>query len=438
MPITSQSIFLELVARYHEDPTKFVFFVGAGLSQPLFPSWGNLLYRFVEEAKSGGLPYPEAEMLQYIAKGENFLDIADACVSAMGPSRYRSLMEAVFDKDIDESIIPPAYKELINLAPHTIITTNYDRIPDVAGRGRYRVNTNKNAAEAIRSMTDGKSIVFKMHGDIVDNSSIVLSTSEYQKIIHGDHATRQLLNTVLSSKYLIFVGFSMSDPHLDDILAKINATLNGIPVSHYLLLNEESQFKVNAISKKFGMKVIAYTPADQSHPEVVEFLRALKHETSTQEINTKEVANHLITSNEELLQHINNALSNVQLDMGYSIYHFDRMLMLSFTPVGQTTAELQTEILSLIRIMSFDCDLIDDLQILVIENTQPTPNVNKTQHCVLKILVNFSDAQRYARREVSTSALWGAIAFFSPGSITDPFQVEQRIAFPMNTGLIGE
>ena len=438
MPITSQSTFLELVTRYHQDPTKFVFFVGAGLSQPAFPSWGNLLRRFVAEAKAVGLPYAETEMLHYIEKGENFLDIADACVVAMGASRYRDLMEAVFDKNINEATIPAAYKELINLAPSTIITTNYDRIPDVAGGGRYRVNTNKNAAEAIRSITDGKPVVFKMHGDIVDHSSIVLTTSEYQKITHGDQATRQLLSTVLSSKYLIFVGFSMSDPHLDDVLAKIHVATGGIPLSHYLLLNEASEFRANAIAKKYGVKIIAYTPADNSHTEVVEFLRALKHETGGSEIKIPAAAAVRMSNKNELLQYLDNAISAVQVGGGYSVYQTGETLMLSFSPTGQTNAELQTELLSLIRLMSFDCDLVGELQILIIANTRPSPNVNETQHCILKALVKFPDAQKYARREISTSTLWTLIYFFSPGSITDPFQVEHRVGFPMNTGLVGD
>jgi hypothetical protein len=438
VPITSQSTFHELVARYHQHPAKFVFFVGAGLSQPMFPSWGSLLKRFVDEAKIVGLPYAETEMLQYIEKGENFLDIADACVGAMGGSRYRGLMEEVFDKDLNEGAIPLAYQELINLAPSTIITTNYDRIPDVAGGGRYRVNTNKNAAEAIRSITDGRPVVFKMHGDIVDQSSIVLTTSEYQKIIHGDPATRQLLNTVLSSKYLIFVGFSMSDPHLDDILAKINVATGGIPVSHYLLLSEESQFRVNAIAKKYGLKVIAYTPADKSHPEVVEFLRALKHETAGPDVSVSEVAAVHINNKDELLQYVDSAISTVQVGGGYSVYFMGKTLILSFSPIGQTNAEVQTELLSLLRLMSFNCEIVDEVQVLIIANTRPTPNIDETQQCILKALVKFPDAQKYARREISTSILWSLIYFFSPGSITDPFQVEHRVGYPINTGLVGE
>lgn len=438
MPITSQATFLELVDHYHRNPGKFAFFVGAGLSQPAFPSWESLLKRFVEEANGAGMPYTESEMLGYIEKGENFLDIADACVNAMGLPKYRDLMEEIFDKDVTEATIPSAYKELINLAPSTIITTNYDRIPEVAGRGKYRINTNKNPAEAIRSIADEKAVVFKMHGDIVDQSSIVLTTSDYQKITHGDQMTRRLLNTVLSSKYTIFVGFSMSDPHLDDILAKINVASSGIPLSHYLLLNESSAFKANAISNKYGVKVITYTPADNSHSEVIEILRALKHDTAGPDIKGSETGVANLSNKHDLIQHLDKAISEVQLGGAYSVFHAGKTLLISFSPTGQTTSELQNELLSLVRLISFDCNFVDELQLLVIANTRPTQNVNETQQCFLKASIRFLDAQKYARREMSTSKFWTLISFFSPTSITDPFQAENLVGFPMSTSLVGE
>ena len=176
--INSNSTFLELVDDYHQRPEKFVFFVGAGLSQPLFPSWKTLLIKFVKCAKEGDLVYDEDELLKYIENGENYLDIADACVSAMGSARYRDIMEKVFDKDFSESDIPEGYRCLMDLSPKTVITTNYDRIPEIAGKGRYRIITNKNAPEAARFLSSEKNIVFKIHGDITDQSSIVFTTNE--------------------------------------------------------------------------------------------------------------------------------------------------------------------------------------------------------------------------------------------------------------------
>ncbi|EGU38071.1 hypothetical protein VII00023_03513, partial [Vibrio ichthyoenteri ATCC 700023] len=198
---------------------------------------------FIKEAGQGNLTFDDSELYQYIKNGQNYLDIAEVCVEAMGGNRYRDLMESTFDKDLHEQDIPESYKALMDLSPKAIITTNYDRIPEIAGNGKYRIYTNKNAPEALRNFTNGKESVFKIHGDITDQSSIVLTTTDYQKIINNNEATKTLLTGLLSTKKLIFIGFSLSDPHIDIILEKMKAINAGLPQSHYVLLNEVSKFK---------------------------------------------------------------------------------------------------------------------------------------------------------------------------------------------------
>lgn len=255
MPINTENTLLELVTSYNKNPDRFAFFVGAGLSQPLFPSWKNLLYLFLEKAKEGDLSYLESELAGLIESGESYLDVADTLVDSIGSTRYRDIMESIFDKDFSENEVPEAYQTLMNLAPKTIVTTNYDRIPEIAGKGKYRVHTNKTAPEAARSFSDNKNTVFKLHGDIADQSSIVLTTTDYRKVVYDNQSTRLFINSLLSTKILIFVGFSLSDPHIDDILKNIMSINKGLPLSHYVLLNEQSKFKIASFEKNYGVKV---------------------------------------------------------------------------------------------------------------------------------------------------------------------------------------
>lgn len=429
---------MELITSYHETPEKFVFFVGAGLSQPLFPSWGCLLKKFLEQAKEGEMPYTEEEILQIIDKGENFLDVAEVCVNAMGVARYRDIMEKVFDKEFTENEIPESYKALMNLSPKIIVTTNYDRIPEVAGKGKYRISTNKTAPEASRFFADGKSAVFKMHGDITDQSSIVLTASDYQEIIHKNPSTRTLLNSLLSTKILIFVGFSLSDPHVDVILDNIKAINNGMPLSHYVLLNESSTFKIASFERKYGVKVISYTPLDSSHPEVVEFLRALNHETSSTPEQVKSPEIIKITTPEILVNYINRSIEGVILGSGVSIFYAKRDLYLSFSPSGETKGEVQKEILSIIKLMHFECSFIDNLYVIVVAKTPPNVNFDESQSILIKAKVSFINAKKFAEREVSTSTIWGLMDFYFPAGISDVFQQEDKVEFPMSTGIVGE
>ena len=51
----AEGTFEEIQQLFREHPQRVAFFIGAGLSQPLFPSWKRLLEVMIEEArKSGG------------------------------------------------------------------------------------------------------------------------------------------------------------------------------------------------------------------------------------------------------------------------------------------------------------------------------------------------------------------------------------------------
>lgn len=436
MPIKSQESFIELVTRYHEKPESFVFFVGAGLSQPLFPSWAVLLRKLVNCAKENGLPHDSDELLQHIDKGERYIDIAEACVSAIGKSRYRDIMEEVFDIDFSLDKVPEGYRALMGLSPKAIITTNYDRIPDIAGQGLYRVCTNKNAAETARALANDKNVVFKVHGDITDQSSIVLTTSDYQNIMHGNQSTKGLLNTLLTSRTIIFIGFSLSDPHIDMLLESVKSIYGGIPISHYVLLHEQSSFKISAFEKKYGLKVISYTPTDASHPEVSEFLRALNHEAKgildKQEILKKA----LLNDSESLLSHMESVLREVIVNAGFSIFYDENILYLSFSPAGETKSEIQKEILSIVKLMNFDSELINQLRLTIYANTQPGLNLDESQATLLSLEVKFSDAKNYAEKNISTSTLWKQIVFYAPDSLSNPFQNAEKIDFPLSMGIV--
>ena len=438
MPINTENTLLELVTSYNKNPDRFAFFVGAGLSQPLFPSWKNLLYLFLEQAKEGDLSYSESELAELIERGESYLDVADTLVDSIGSTRYRDIMESIFDKDFSENEVPEAYQTLMNLAPKIIITTNYDRIPEIAGKGKYRINTNKNAPEATRFFSDNKSTVFKLHGDIIDQSSIVLTTTDYRRVMHSNQSTRLLMNSLLSTKTLIFVGFSLSDPHIDNILDNIMTINDGLPLSHYVLLNEQSKFKIASFEKKYGVKVIAYSPLDDSHPEVANFLRALDNGVNTSLEKVEGNENLVIDSPKQLIEYLKKLTEKMLAKSPISLFYHNKNIFLSFTPMGETKSEIQKEFLSIIRLMDFSCSFAHSLIIVAIDKTPPIINFEESHAILIKAKLSFEDANRFANKEISTSTIWQLISFYSPSGLSNILQKEESVDFPLSIGLIGE
>lgn len=432
--INSTQNFHELITKYHANPDGFIFFVGAGLSQPLFPAWKALLIDFVETANEDELPCDKSELMNYIESGDQYLEVADACISGMGTTRYRDFLEKHFDKDITDENLPEGYKLLMDLSPKTIITTNYDRIPDVAGRGLYRVGTNNNASEMNRSLSQGKKIVFKIHGDITDHKSIILNTSDYQDVIFNNMGTKTLLGSMLSTKTVVFIGFSLSDPHIDIILGGLKSIYN-FPIAHYVLLNEKSGFKTLSFEKKYGLKVISYTPSDDTHPEVSELLRALSHKANTapEQIEKTDLT---ISDNIELMGHVESLLSKIIIHTAFSIFIESKSLIISFSTSGGTKSETQKEVLSIIRSMNFHCPTIDRLEIIITAETQPLVNVDECQPSLLKATLSFNDAQNYAAKKTSTSSIWKQIDFYLPSGLSNYIQEEDEMDFPLSLGII--
>jgi len=431
--IDSTQNFHELMIKYHENPDGFIFFVGAGLSQPLFPSWKALLIDFIETVNQDELPCDKSELMNYIENGDQYLEVADACISGMGTTQYRDFLEKHFDKEITHENLPEGYKLLMDLSPKTIITTNYDRIPDVAGHGLYRVGTNKNASEMSRALSQ-KKIVFKIHGDITDHKSIILNTSDYQDVIFNNTGTKTLLSSMLSTKTVVFIGFSLSDPHIDIILGGLKSIYD-FPIAHYVLLNEKSRFKISSVEKKYGLKVISYTPSDNSHPEVSELLRALnrKADTASEQI---EDADLTVSDNIELMEHAESLLSKIIIHTAFSIFIELKSLIISFQTSGETKSETQKEVLSIIRSMDFHCPIIDSLVIIITANTQPLTNVDECQPSLLKAVICFDDARNYAAKKTSTSSIWKQIDFYLPSGLSNYIQLEDKMDFPLSLGIV--
>ncbi|MEM9824199.1 MAG: SIR2 family protein, partial [Bacteroidota bacterium] len=193
--------FTKFHKKYTDNPEKVVFFVGAGLSMPLFPSWAALLKRvFNELGKLGKITAEEkGSFLKWIEAGTNYLEIADYCIDLLEAPNYRDLLEEFFNKKFEYEEIPPAYRQLLALPQKVVLTTNYDEIPEKGGRGSFSCYTNQNVPEAMRAIAKGEKVVLKIHGDIKNQASIILTKEDYSKIMHKNLAAKNALQTIFST-----------------------------------------------------------------------------------------------------------------------------------------------------------------------------------------------------------------------------------------------
>lgn len=259
---------------YRDRPNDVVFFTGAGLSRPLFPGWESALQELVTRvSRRLGYSDREVDLRKMLSEGK-FPDVADACARDVGENIYRAFIEENFDKEFTIGEVPKAYADLLNLRPQTVMTTNYDRIPEVGGQGRYRIFTKLNIGEADSAIQNNKPIVFKLHGSVTQQNSIVFTRTEYQNTYH-DYSFKGFLEAVFRHKPLVFIGFGLTDPYFNFVLENIYAVNQRILTGKFALLEGLNPTEIQSKERSYGLHVIPYDKSGDTHPEVLDFVHLL-------------------------------------------------------------------------------------------------------------------------------------------------------------------
>lgn len=275
MPI-SESVYIQDFANiYNKDPQSVVFFVGAGLSRPLFPEWSELLHQMLDRAeKLEKLNGNYAEFKQYLENKEYFEEIANECVQALGETEYRTIIESIIDIEFELSEIPEAYQKLLDMEFKCLLTTNYDRIPEVGSRGDLSSYHHLNAAEASSALSRNRKIVFKLHGDINQQESIILTESDFNRCLMENSAANQFLENVFQNHTVFFLGYGLQDRDIELLLTKLKWN-NKYSRPHYALLHEPNTLLINKLKRTYNVNVIKYDSPKGDHIEVLEFLTNL-------------------------------------------------------------------------------------------------------------------------------------------------------------------
>jgi hypothetical protein len=180
-------------------------FLGSGVSVPLgVPDWKTLL----EAARGRKIDDFDPERAPEIAQ-----EIADEFGK---PFLVRKIMEHV-----KVGGVAPTHLLLAALSVGQTVTTNYDtayeRALDTAlGENEYRVLTKELALQP-------HPWLLKLHGCVDRPNSIVITTDDYTRLREDHGALRAVVESLMMTSHLMFVGFSMGDPTFVDATKKVQA-----------------------------------------------------------------------------------------------------------------------------------------------------------------------------------------------------------------------
>lgn len=227
----------DLEAFFRQSERAPFLFLGSGFTRHYFntPDWGKLLELFspyhINQYKSKGITeYPC--IATAIAKdlNEKFWELPDEDDFKSSNQQYVDTPSAVlkikianyFQEQVKNEIASEFQDEIDILRKSSIdgiITTNWDNFAETLFPD---FKTYVGQQELLSSYTYNIGEIFKIHGCISNPSSIVLTEDDYENFNRRNVCLAAKLLTIFIEHPVIFIGYSVSDSNIKEILTAIN------------------------------------------------------------------------------------------------------------------------------------------------------------------------------------------------------------------------
>jgi len=184
-------------------------FAGAGLSVPAgFVDWKALLRPLAEDI---GLD---------ISREHDLLRVVQYSINqAGGRARVNNQLIEEFDRRLRPT---PNHELLTQLPINFFWTTNYDSLIEDSLRDAGRMVAVNHSQEQLTSRSNSAEVVvYKIHGDKSRPDQCVLSQDDYERFADTRGEFIGILQSSLVEKTFLFLGYSLSDPNVDHILARL-------------------------------------------------------------------------------------------------------------------------------------------------------------------------------------------------------------------------
>ena len=164
----------------------------------------------------------------------DFLKIAQLYYLEFGEYSYFKKLKALFPDNIRPSLI---HKQIFELNPQIIITTNWDVILEKAIEDNaYIYDVIRCDEDLVKSTLQKK--VIKMHGDFI-NHNIVFKENDYLNYQYNFPLIENYIKSILSTHTVLFLGYSYNDINFKHIMKWLQ-NYSKIQPPRYLTVFEEN------------------------------------------------------------------------------------------------------------------------------------------------------------------------------------------------------
>lgn len=311
----------EIVSSFSTTP---ILFIGSGLTRRYLnlPNWENLLSEFAKRLSPNDSfifsSYKNRAEQQLEKKGfsqinkEDLLPLTATLIEGdfntrwfQEPSFRKVTHPTILEQIQNDSLSPfkaeiahyleqystpnPQYASEINdlkalFDKHLsgIITTNYDTfIESISDSYTTYIGQNELIFSPIQEIGE----IYKIHGSLTDPKSIIINRSDYDQFKKHEAYLAAKLLTIFMEYPIIFIGYSMGDKNIIDILERITECLNDdqlkelqqrfIFVSHK---HDPGDPEIQIIQRSIGNKTIPMTRINlYNYSDLYLALRKKKH-----------------------------------------------------------------------------------------------------------------------------------------------------------------
>jgi hypothetical protein len=192
-----------------------ILFAGAGVSMAVgLPSWQTLIDHLLKELNL------DRSVIDGMHDGYQMLaEFYRLKQGGIGP--LRSWLDRNWKVASERVAGSPLHKLIVELGFPAIYTTNYDRNLETAFQFYKKPYAKIASAKDIATAPDGLTHIIKYHGDFDDDSSLVLTETDFLNRLSFDSPLDIKFRADALGRTILFIGYSMSDPNIRLLLHRI-------------------------------------------------------------------------------------------------------------------------------------------------------------------------------------------------------------------------